>query len=469
MKRKCVLGVLKTELGLKIKEEMLAWLSPLYDVITVEQEVPGVLYEYPALAAAAKLSMATNEPVLYLHTKGAAMPNNAQPLVREFWKREFGRYSDKYFEKANVNKPVVVAPITGTKNRVCWFNGYVMNPQAAKFIDLVITTKSDRMWFEQGILNEANVKTIGLLDENAEVPEVGFKTFLRHRNNDLAVVAMLKNEEEFICEWLTYHAKLGVKHFFLIDNNDEGSTALPDTLEKNNMRRVLADLGASYQILDYRGREKLARAGFQNGIYNTLYNSFVQQGISIKWLAFIDIDEFLYFDGKTAEEFLSQDTIRYADVIHFNWQCYGDNGLIYKDSRPVLERFTTPSKIDVMYNTKEQFENKFVKSIVQVRNRYAQVMAHTTHVQDGLCVRADGTVSKCQYAAEFPISHKGGCVKHFNTKSLQEYIERKCNVLQNIADNQFFNVPDRLVWYFNQNEKTPEKVAYIKEKLGIDV
>ena len=47
-KRKCILGVLKSEEGLKIKEEMLSWLSPLYDVELVEVDPPNdKLFEYP--------------------------------------------------------------------------------------------------------------------------------------------------------------------------------------------------------------------------------------------------------------------------------------------------------------------------------------------------------------------------------------------------------------------------------------
>ena len=41
MKRKCVLGVLKTAEGLRIKEEMLGWLNEKYDVTLVEVDPPN--------------------------------------------------------------------------------------------------------------------------------------------------------------------------------------------------------------------------------------------------------------------------------------------------------------------------------------------------------------------------------------------------------------------------------------------
>ena len=57
MKRKCVLGVLKTEEGLRIKEEMQLWLRDRYELICVEQDPPGVLIEFPAMMQAVQLSL----------------------------------------------------------------------------------------------------------------------------------------------------------------------------------------------------------------------------------------------------------------------------------------------------------------------------------------------------------------------------------------------------------------------------
>src|SRR5574344_529876 len=109
MKRKCVLGVLKTEAGLRIKEEMLGWLRDKYEVITVEQNAPGKLLEYPALKLAVETAIEFNEPILYIHTQGAANVNQAQFFVRELWKREFNRHAEEYFQFDD--KPQCKAPI----------------------------------------------------------------------------------------------------------------------------------------------------------------------------------------------------------------------------------------------------------------------------------------------------------------------------------------------------------------------
>ena len=167
MKRKCVLGVLKTEEGLTIKEEMLGWLNEKYDVTLVEVDPPNdIEFEFPFIKKAAELAITSNEPVLYIHTKGAAMQNNAQPMVREFWKYEFTENIDKYFDMPE--KATVIAPYTLHK-KVAWFNAFTINPEAAKCLIAYLKPQQDRYWFEQKIWNETDaIDVIGIHDSIVE-------------------------------------------------------------------------------------------------------------------------------------------------------------------------------------------------------------------------------------------------------------------------------------------------------------
>lgn len=143
----CVLGVLKTKEGLAIKSEMMQWLTKTYNVITVEQDSPGELFEHPAITTAASLSVALNQPVLYLHTKGAANINQVQPVVRKMWQNEF---SDpyKYLVIATGPRPVIVAPEVST-DKCTWFNGFVLNPEAGKILEQHLhEIRSDRFYYE---------------------------------------------------------------------------------------------------------------------------------------------------------------------------------------------------------------------------------------------------------------------------------------------------------------------------------
>jgi hypothetical protein len=84
--RYCVLGVLKSPRGLQIRDEMLSWLLKEYNVYYVEQEMPGKLFEYPALRFAQWLCTEKDcEDVLYVHTKGAGRPSDVQKKIRKMW------------------------------------------------------------------------------------------------------------------------------------------------------------------------------------------------------------------------------------------------------------------------------------------------------------------------------------------------------------------------------------------------
>lgn len=143
----CVLGVLKTKEGLDIKAEMMQWLTKSYNVITVEQDPPGELFEHPAIATAASLSVALNQPVLYLHTKGAATVSQVQQVVRKMWQNEFAE-PYQYFAIATGPRPTIVAPEVSA-DKCTWFNGFVINPEAGKILEQHLhEIRSDRYFYE---------------------------------------------------------------------------------------------------------------------------------------------------------------------------------------------------------------------------------------------------------------------------------------------------------------------------------
>lgn len=130
----CILGVLDNDRGKVIKQELLSWITHKYDCISVNQEPPGRLFEYPALFIAQQTSISTGKPVLYLHTKGAANPNNVynQERVRKLWRFEFDVHYDDYMKFINSGERVVACPFTGTKTHTTWMNGFMATSEAWK-------------------------------------------------------------------------------------------------------------------------------------------------------------------------------------------------------------------------------------------------------------------------------------------------------------------------------------------------
>lgn len=186
-----VLGVLKTKRGLVIRDEILENLKE-HNFLKIEQDPPGKLAEYPALKYAIKMAIDLNEPVLYLHTKGAFneipyipkipnrksidtfMPNGAtlkdwQPCVRKMWYHEFGKNIDKYLETVNLNKPIVACPYTGS-GKATWQNGFIMNPLAAKELHKIFHFTANRYWYEVMFGGCKNVEVNGIISNKICYP-----------------------------------------------------------------------------------------------------------------------------------------------------------------------------------------------------------------------------------------------------------------------------------------------------------
>lgn len=159
----CVLGVLLSDNGINIEKDMLSWLINDYDVISVRQALPGKLFEYPAIQFAINLCKETNEPCLYIHTKGAANFSNFQKQIRNMWKDEFVNNKSKYDKvlNDNLNNSVIICPFTGPDKNT-WFNGFFITPNAAKNTH-ELKIRTCRFYWESMYRSNNNVSIIGTL------------------------------------------------------------------------------------------------------------------------------------------------------------------------------------------------------------------------------------------------------------------------------------------------------------------
>lgn len=162
----CILGVLANDRGIEIKHEMLRWITSKYDCISVHQDYPGKLFEYPALSFAQYASIRFNKPVLYVHTKGAFHATNVckQHLVRKLWYREFILHYQWYLDIIKHNKKVVACPFIGDKAHTTWTNGFIATPDAWMSIPVVPKLK-DRLPYEH-LFRDANINAFGRILNN---------------------------------------------------------------------------------------------------------------------------------------------------------------------------------------------------------------------------------------------------------------------------------------------------------------
>lgn len=265
-----------------------------------------------------------------------------------------------------------------------------------------------------------------------------------------AIIAMAKDENVYLDEWFTYyHDKLGFNKIYLWDNNDEGDLSLYDVTNKYDY----------VNVIDSRGRTALRYLGYQKGCYQRTFNQIY---MDYDWIGIFDIDEFLYVPTDL-DEFLSDKRWDDTSTIHFNWRYYGDNDLVYYDSRPVQERFPIPCPDNVVYNARIDRENTWVKSMIRGKLANTTITIHSASNPKYYCRHANGMIQDGNSDRSPIIDFSNGYIKHYGTKTIEEYVQRKCLYTKlSYTSDYCISASERLNWFFNVNKHTPEKDAIAK-------
>lgn len=135
----------------------------------------------------------------------------------------------------------------------------------------------------------------------------------------LSVCTVFKNEAPYLKEWIEYHKLLGVQHFRLYN---DGST--------DNYLDVLSPYIASGDVNLIEWKKEPG-----NGVYawiNTIqtpafFDSITQLRDKTKWLAIIDVDEFILPTAHPDIVSFLKKYDQYAGIL-INWQCFGTSHLM---------------------------------------------------------------------------------------------------------------------------------------------
>ena len=259
-------------------------------------------------------------------------------------------------------------------------------------------------------------------------------------------------ENHYIREFVEYYKKLGVKNIYIYDNNDKDGENFSDTINDY--------ISSGYvKIIDYRGKKSTPKFNLQTAAYRDFYRNYAK---NYDWLIIIDVDELICIeDGKSICEFLSQDKFKPYDQIRLNWFEYNDNDIIRVENGDysMEKRFKTgrPSKLG--------------KSIMRakVEGVIASMHGHGNRALKS-CDAAGNPLEFRERASivnEKPLI-KYAWVKHYLTKSLQEFIEIKYK--RGYADTNRRNAREQLnplTYFFGRCKLTREKIDYLKS-LNID-
>ena len=227
----------------------------------------------------------------------------------------------------------------------------------------------------------------------------------RKSNNsvNVAVVAIAKNESEYIREWVAYHKAVGVERIFIYDNDST-----------DNMKSCIQDFIDS-GFVEYQPIHGQCR---QMDAYN---HALQHHGRKCKYMAFIDCDEFLtpLEENRTLVEILDDFFSLYpkAGALAVNWCMFGSSRLEDKPEGMLIENFLWRADIG------KQGTN-VVKSIIRPTMTLYFDNPHYAVYSFGY--KAYDIYGHCVEAWNNDISDYSDIkINHYFTKSKMQWIKRR--------------------------------------------
>lgn len=256
--------------------------------------------------------------------------------------------------------------------------------------------------------------SLGILEDRIVTLESFIKQIVNETSKckyGISIAAIVKDEAEYIEEWIEFHIIMGIEHFYIYDNESkDGTTDILKNYEKIGLVTYIFWPGKSQQIPAY-----------SNAIDCFKFES--------KYIAFIDVDEFMFsVAGNKIIDEVNRILKRYeslripaelnAAAIGVNWRTYGTSFNLKRSDDLVIKRF--------VYRTRAygNFANVHIKSIYNPRT---VLKMHVHNASEFLptycCISENGS--------EIPgaFFRDGRCqwlrINHYQSKSEEEYIKRK--------------------------------------------
>ena len=199
------------------------------------------------------------------------------------------------------------------------------------------------------------------IEEYLKSREFGSTTNLQKDSNKyyLSICAIFRDEARFLREWIEFHILLGVEHFYLLNNlsSDDYQSVLDPYMKKG-----IVDL--------YQWNYTVQDCGDWFALQDASYNKIIKEyGHETKWLAIIDIDEFLFpVKQDNLQQFLKEYE-EFSGVV-VNYRMFGTSNI----ERIPEDKLSIETLIFRAQN--DYHQHKTIKSIVQPK--YIKFMyAHT--------------------------------------------------------------------------------------------
>lgn len=230
------------------------------------------------------------------------------------------------------------------------------------------------------------------------------KSNLSLRKYKLGIVTIIKNEGDYISEWIEYHKTIGIERIYIYDNESTDNS-------KEIIEKYIAQGIVKYQLIKGKGMQLKA--------YNDAIRKYKNE---CEYLAFIDGDEFLVpsMGNKNINNIIGDIFAQYSQAggLAVNWQMFGSSGYENKQEGGVIETFLYKAKwgesgtycIKTIADPRKIFKYKHV--------HYPQYLFPYYNI-DELGRKVDGAYNSKQ------IEHPRIMLNHYFTKSKEEWEKRR--------------------------------------------
>lgn len=213
----------------------------------------------------------------------------------------------------------------------------------------------------------------------------------------LSICCIVKDENSYLEEWMNYHLKIGVQHFFIYDNE----SILPI---KNTLREL--------NLLQYATVTSIKGQSMQKKAYKRCLKTF---GVLSRWIGFIDIDEFIVPKSTNGNMPLFLKNYEAYGGLGINWLIFGSGGHKQKTNQSQLMSFILRSDLEFS-------PNSHIKSIVQPQYVQSVVSAHAfIYKKELFCVNENFAPIDDAFS---PPSVDKIQLNHYYCRSLEEYEEK---------------------------------------------
>ena len=261
----------------------------------------------------------------------------------------------------------------------------------------------------------------------------------------ILICTVAKQENRYIKEFVNHYKKMKIKKIIIYDNNDIKGENFQDILKEDIQINFV-------EIINYRGIERPQK--------KALNDCYKKNNKNFNWIAFFDVDEFLYIVNYTnINDFLVLPKFKKCQSILINWKYYGDNNKLYYEPKPLIERFTKP----FYFTNKNKPKHYFCAAKTIVRgglNIKWGLLPH--YIKNTINCKADGKIINNYFSPpQFSLAY----INHYITKSTEEFAERlkRGDVIKKINDNYIRKRINN--YYFIFNTKTKEKIELLNAKV----